>query len=162
MQLYDLYMLLRTKLCRATCSVRFSYNSSFSACFFSRNNVFLSQQIRRNSISICFFSETNGPQVVSFRFHAATQPRHGEFCSGSWQIMNVRTSHSLRSLVTFLGKLFTVERRWKSWQWPSGNRNFLFTGDRQFGTRPLCCASVVQLYVDVVRLKTQRIKQDYR
>lgn len=34
----------------------------------------------------------------------------------------------------------------------------LFTGDWQFGTRPLCCASVVQLYVDVVRLETQRMQ----
>ena len=41
-------------------TVRFSYNPSFSACFFSRNSVFLSQQISRNSVSICFFSEANG------------------------------------------------------------------------------------------------------
>lgn len=44
-----------------------------------------------------------------------------------------------------------LRRLWKSWQCPSGgNRHSFFTGDRQFGTRP---------YVDVVRLKTQRIKQ---
>jgi len=47
-----------------TCSpVRFSYNPSFSACFFSRNSVFLSQQISRNSVSVCFFSEANGVNV---------------------------------------------------------------------------------------------------
>ena len=36
-----------------------SYNPSFSACFFSQNNIFLSQQISRNSVSACFFSEAN-------------------------------------------------------------------------------------------------------
>ena len=40
--------------------VRFSYNPSFSACFFIRNSIFLSQQISRNNISTCFFSEANG------------------------------------------------------------------------------------------------------
>ena len=39
--------------------VRLSYNSYFLACFFSRNSVFLSQQINRNSVSACFFSEAN-------------------------------------------------------------------------------------------------------
>ena len=32
----------------------------FLACFFSWNSVFLSQQISRNSVSACFFSEANG------------------------------------------------------------------------------------------------------
>ena len=32
----------------------------FRLVFFSRNNVFLSQQIIRNSVSACFFSEANG------------------------------------------------------------------------------------------------------
>ena len=41
--------------------VRFSYNPYFSACFFYRNSVFLSQRISRNSVSACFFSEANGP-----------------------------------------------------------------------------------------------------
>ena len=41
------------------CPVRFSYNPSFSACFFSRNSVFLSQQTSQNSVSVCFFSEAN-------------------------------------------------------------------------------------------------------
>ena len=41
-------------------TVRLSYNISFSAYFFSRNNIFLSQQINRNNISACFFSEANG------------------------------------------------------------------------------------------------------
>ena len=43
--------------------VSFSYNSSFSACFFSQNSVFLSQQISRNSVSVCFFIEANGVKV---------------------------------------------------------------------------------------------------
>ena len=38
---------------------RFSYNPYFLASFFSQNNIFLSQQISRNSILIYFFSETN-------------------------------------------------------------------------------------------------------
>ena len=37
--------------------VRFSYNPSFLAW----NSIFLSQQISRNSVSACFFSEANGP-----------------------------------------------------------------------------------------------------
>jgi len=41
------------------CPVRF-YNLYFSVCLFRRNNVFLSQQISRNSVSACFFSEANG------------------------------------------------------------------------------------------------------
>ena len=32
----------------------------FSVCFFSRNSIFLSQQISRNSVSTCFSSEGNG------------------------------------------------------------------------------------------------------
>ena len=39
--------------------VRLSYNPPFSACFFSRNSVFLSQQISQNSVSVCFFSKAN-------------------------------------------------------------------------------------------------------
>ena len=45
--------------------VRLSYNLSFSACFFSRNSVFLSQQISRNNVSACFFSEANGAFLLS-------------------------------------------------------------------------------------------------
>ena len=41
-------------------TVRFSSNPYFLACFFSPNSVFLSQQISRNSVSTCFFSEANG------------------------------------------------------------------------------------------------------
>ena len=40
--------------------VRFSYNPFFSAYFFDRNSIFLSQQISLNSVSACFFSEANG------------------------------------------------------------------------------------------------------
>ena len=47
--------------------VRFSYNPKFSTCFFSRNSVFLSQQISRNSISACFFSEANETLVLILR-----------------------------------------------------------------------------------------------
>ena len=43
--------------------VRFSYNLYFSACFFSRNNVFLPQQISQNSVSACFFSEAHMMRV---------------------------------------------------------------------------------------------------
>ena len=44
-------------------SIRFFYNPYFSTCFFSQNSVFLSQQINRNSIPVCFFSEANGANV---------------------------------------------------------------------------------------------------
>ena len=40
------------------------YNPSFSAGFFNRNSVFLSQQISRNSVSACFLNEANGAKVV--------------------------------------------------------------------------------------------------
>ena len=43
------------------CPVRFSYNPYFSACFFSRNSIFLSQQISRNSVSACFSAKRIGP-----------------------------------------------------------------------------------------------------
>ena len=46
--------------------VRLSYNPYFSACFFSRNNIFLSQQISRNSILAYFFSEANGAGPVTY------------------------------------------------------------------------------------------------
>ena len=46
--------------------VRLSYNPYFSACFFSRNSIFLSQQISRNSVSACFFSEANGAVYILF------------------------------------------------------------------------------------------------
>ena len=41
--------------------VRLSYNPYFSACFFSRNSVFLSQQISRNSVSACFSAKRMRP-----------------------------------------------------------------------------------------------------
>ena len=44
-------------------TVRFFYNPSFSAYFFSRNSVFLSQQINWNNVLACFFSEANGALV---------------------------------------------------------------------------------------------------
>jgi len=44
--------------------VRFSYNSFFSACIFSWNSVFPSQQINRNSVLIYFFSEANGAWIL--------------------------------------------------------------------------------------------------
>ena len=40
--------------------VRLSYDLYFLVCLFSRNSVFLPQQISWNSISSCFFSEANG------------------------------------------------------------------------------------------------------
>ena len=43
--------------------VRFSCNPSFSACFFSRNSVFLSQQISRNSVSACFSAKRTRPWI---------------------------------------------------------------------------------------------------
>ena len=46
----------------------FSYNPSFSACFFSRNSVFLSQQISRNSIFGLFFQRS---ERSLFRFGRA-------------------------------------------------------------------------------------------
>ena len=43
--------------------VRFSYNPYFSAYFFRRNSIFLSQQISQNNVSTCFFSEANGANL---------------------------------------------------------------------------------------------------
>ena len=50
----------KTMLILMALFVCFSYNSYFSTCFFSQNNIFLSQQISRNSVSACFFNEANG------------------------------------------------------------------------------------------------------
>jgi len=36
---------------------------TFQLVFSAGNSVFLSQQIRRNSVSACFFSEANGPII---------------------------------------------------------------------------------------------------
>ena len=44
--------------------VRLSYNLYFLAYFFSRNSIFLSQQISRNSVSAYFFSEANGTYIL--------------------------------------------------------------------------------------------------
>ena len=41
--------------------VRFSYNPYFSACFISRNSIFLSQQISWNSVSAFFSAKRTGP-----------------------------------------------------------------------------------------------------
>ena len=60
--------------------LRFFYNSYFSACFFYRNSVFLSQQINRNSISACFFSNANGTIVGQTNFnvsHPSIKIDHG-------------------------------------------------------------------------------------
>jgi hypothetical protein len=37
-----------------------AYNPYFSACFFNRNSIFLSQKISRNSVSVCFSAQVNG------------------------------------------------------------------------------------------------------
>ena len=44
----------------------------FSAYFFNQNNIFLSQQIRRNNVSTCFFSEANGTYIY-FHMHDLIQ-----------------------------------------------------------------------------------------
>jgi hypothetical protein len=44
--------------------VRLSYNPYFSACFFSWNNIFLSQQISEQYFQPWFFSEANGLSVA--------------------------------------------------------------------------------------------------
>ena len=48
--LYGCYIFCRGVRQLHTDHVRFSYNSYFSICIFSRNNIFLSQQISRNSV----------------------------------------------------------------------------------------------------------------
>ena len=50
----------KTMLILMALIVCFFYNLYFSTCFFSQNNIFLSQQISRNSVSACFFNEANG------------------------------------------------------------------------------------------------------
>jgi hypothetical protein len=49
--------------------VRLSYNSYFSACFFSRNSVFLSQQISEQYFQPWLFSEANGLVSVHVSMH---------------------------------------------------------------------------------------------
>jgi len=79
--------------------------------FFSRNNVFLSQQISRNSISAYFFSETNGAMC----FNQLTGARTPSFISfllsihhtikriGSWSVIysyKLGLLHAFQSLQT--------------------------------------------------------------
>ena len=49
--------------------VRLSDNPYFSSCFFSQNNIFLSQQISRNSVLACFFNEANEASIDSTHHH---------------------------------------------------------------------------------------------
>ena len=72
---------------------RFSYNPSFSACFFSRNSVFLSQQISRNSVSACFFSKANGAYHWHHHFWLVLLSRLIHCCNiplkNHWGIHNI-------------------------------------------------------------------------
>ena len=62
--------------------IHLSYNPYISAYFFSRNSIFLLQQISQNSVSACFFSEANG--AASFR-NVARDPRPFRlFRLGKW------------------------------------------------------------------------------
>jgi hypothetical protein len=45
-------------------SVHPAYNSSFSTCFFSRNNIFLSQQISQRCFSAGLSAEPNGANFI--------------------------------------------------------------------------------------------------
>jgi hypothetical protein len=45
-------------------SVHLAYNPSFSACFFSRNSVFLSSQISQQCFSAGLSAQPNGANVV--------------------------------------------------------------------------------------------------
>jgi len=66
-----------TGLARFLVAIRFSYNSYFSASFFSRNSVFLSYQISWNNIFTCFLrsertllnSPSTPTEYVSTVFH---------------------------------------------------------------------------------------------
>jgi hypothetical protein len=48
--------------------VHLAYNSSFSACFFSRNNIFLSQQISQQCFSVGLSIQPNGAKIAGFGF----------------------------------------------------------------------------------------------
>jgi hypothetical protein len=51
-----------------------AYNPSFSACFFSRNNIFLSQQISQQCFSAGLSAQPNDSyEAVVFRFVAGLQ-----------------------------------------------------------------------------------------
>ena len=51
---------LHAQFTQDICHVCLSYNLYFSACLFSLNNIFLSQQISEQYFLTCFFNETNG------------------------------------------------------------------------------------------------------
>jgi hypothetical protein len=53
--------------------VHSAYNLSFSACVFSRNNIFLSQQISQRCFSVGLSAQSNGFEV--FDFVAASNDR---------------------------------------------------------------------------------------
>jgi hypothetical protein len=44
--------------------VHLAYNPSFSACFFIRNNIFLSQQISQHCFSAGLSAQPNGAEVL--------------------------------------------------------------------------------------------------
>jgi hypothetical protein len=51
------------RLCRHQGPVHSAYNPSFSACFFSRNSIFLSQQISQQCFSAGLSAQLNGSQL---------------------------------------------------------------------------------------------------
>jgi hypothetical protein len=57
---FRLYIYSTKKNVESSGSVQSAYNLYFSAYFFSRNSVFLSQKISQNSVSACFSAQPNG------------------------------------------------------------------------------------------------------
>ena len=76
--------------------VRLSYNPYFSIYFFCRNSVFLSQQIRRNSVS-AFLAKRTGPDICG-------KPR---LVSPFSKLINGE----------FATKLELINSRWRRWGW---------------------------------------------
>jgi len=91
--------------------VRFSYNPSFSVCFFSRNIIFLSQQISRNSVSACFFSESNGAvlkHMTQFAAYVQYLNYESSFLNHGKTMLISLTSMTWVQLYKTLNQLFIV------------------------------------------------------
>jgi hypothetical protein len=55
--------------------VHSAYNPSFLACFFSRNSIFLSQQISQQCFSAGLSAQPNGANVILQNFLKLNQPK---------------------------------------------------------------------------------------
>jgi hypothetical protein len=117
--------------------VRLSYNSYFSTCFFSRNSVFLSQQISEQYFQPWLFSEANGLVSVHVSMHRCSTTLSPSLFTGFigvdswivWQLSGIGEdggsawATQIEALVGLVGwprlAFFYLQR----WTWSTASRN---------------------------------------